>query len=91
MSSIFYRARFSRDHRWTQEHVSAYVDGELNSGGRLRLERHVGECEECRRMLGCLREMLDALHRLPASSGGFGPSRIAAAVRRRLPEPPAPN
>jgi anti-sigma factor RsiW len=91
MGSIFYRARFSQHHRWTQEHMSAYVDGELNSGGRLRLERHVGECEECRRTLVGVREMLDALHRLPASSGDFGPSRIAAAVRRRLAEPPGPD
>jgi anti-sigma factor RsiW len=89
MDSLFYRARFSWEHRWTPGHMSAYVDGELGSGGRLRLERHVGECEECRLMLDGLREMLDALHRLPAPSGTGEPNRLAAAVRLRLRDPPA--
>jgi anti-sigma factor RsiW len=89
MGSLFYRARFDSEHRWAPERMSAYVDGELGSGGRLRLERHVGECEECRLMLDGLREMLDALHRLPAPSGTGDPNRLAAAVRLRLREPPA--
>lgn len=89
MGSLFYRARFSWEHRWTPGHVSAYVDGELGSRGRLRLERHVGECEECRLLLVGLREMLDALRRLPAPSGVGEPDRLAAAVRARLREPPA--
>jgi anti-sigma factor RsiW len=88
MGNPFYRARFVWDHRWATGRMSAYVDGELGSRGRLRLERHVGECEECRLMLGGLREMLDALHRLPAPSG-TEPSRLAAAVQLRLREPPA--
>ena len=89
MGSLFYRARFSWEHRWTPGRMSAYVDGELGSGRRRRLERHVGECEECRLMLAGLREMLDALHRLPAPTGDSEPNRLAAAVRLRLREPPA--
>ena len=69
--------------------MSAYVDGELGSGRRLRLERHVSECEECRLILAGLRETLNALHRLPAPAGDSGPTEIAAAVRLRLREPPA--
>ncbi len=88
MDNLLHRARFSWEHRWTPGHMSAYVDGELGSGWRLRLERHVGECEECRLMLDGLREMLDALRRLPAPSGPGEPNRLAAAVRLRLRERP---
>ncbi len=89
MDRLIYRARFSWEHRWTPGHMSAYLDLELGARGRLRLERHVGECEECRRMLAGLREMLDALHRLPTPSGTCEPDALAAAVRVRLREPPA--
>jgi anti-sigma factor RsiW len=91
MGSLFYRARFSWDHRWTAGHMSGYVDGELRSRERLRLERHVGECQECRRMLTGLRDMLDALHRLPPPSQHREANQIARSVRLRLREPPAPD
>jgi hypothetical protein len=55
------------------------------------VERHVGECEECRRLLAGLRTVLSALHRLPARSGERDADQIAAAVRLRLSEPPAPD
>jgi anti-sigma factor RsiW len=88
MGSLFYRVRLRWDHRRTPGQMSVYLDGELASGGRLRFERHVGECAECRRTLAGLREMLDALHRLPAPAGDSDAARIAAAVRDRLPGPP---
>ncbi len=89
MSSFGQRVRFAVDHRWTPPHMSAYLDGELASGGRTRLERHVGECAQCRRLLAALRGMLDALQRLPAPSGGADALQIATSVRARLGEPPA--
>ncbi len=89
MASLLYRARFSLDHRWTPGHMSAYVDGELRSSRRLRLERHVSECEQCRRILAALRETLNALHRLPVPTADSEPNRIVTAVRRRLREPPS--
>jgi Putative zinc-finger len=91
MGSLFYRARFSWDHRWTAGHMSAYVDGELASRERLRLERHVRECQECRGLLAGLRDMLDALHRLPPPSQHREANQIARSVRLRLREPPAPD
>jgi anti-sigma factor RsiW len=91
MGTLFYRARFSWDHRWTPGHMSAYVDGELGSRDRLRLERHVRECRECRRMLAGLRTMLDALHRLPAPSRNREANEIARSVRQRLGGPPTPD
>lgn len=66
--------------------MSAFLDGELGSPRQARLERHAGDCPECRWLLGSLQRTVQALQRLPA---GRAP-RIAAAVRRRLDEPPAP-
>jgi anti-sigma factor RsiW len=87
MASLSYRARFSWDHRWTPGHLSRYVDGELTSRERLRVERHVRDCADCRLLLAGLRDVVGWLHRLPAPTGGADPGQIAASVRRRLREP----
>ena len=67
--------------------MSDYLDGELHPAGLTRIERHLAECAECRRLLAGLRQTLDGLHRLPAASGGSGALQIAASVRVRLSEP----
>ena len=85
MNGVIHRARFARDHRWTPRHMSAYIDGDLGSRRRARLERHTGECAECRGVLHSLRRMLVRLHSLPASGGRA--QGIARAVRQRLHEP----
>ena len=69
--------------------MSAYLDAELASGERWRMDCHLGECKECRRLLAGLRATLDALHRLRAPSGRADAFHIATAVRARLGEPPA--
>jgi anti-sigma factor RsiW len=69
--------------------MSAYLDGELASSRRTRMERHVKVCPECRRLLASLRRMLGALHGLPPPAGGADALQIAASVRLRLREPPA--
>jgi anti-sigma factor RsiW len=67
--------------------MSGYLDGELAQAGRTRMERHLGECAECRRLLAGLRRILDGLHRLPAPSPGVDAVQIAASVQRRLNPP----
>ena len=89
MSHPLDRARFRLDHRWAPPHISDYVDEELRSGRRRRLERHVAECEECRRLLASLREMLRVLHGLRTPSG-VDAARIVASVRLRIQEPGHP-
>jgi len=69
--------------------MSAYLDGELGSSARARIERHTQDCPECRRLLDGLRRMLGALHHLSPPSGGADALAIAASVRGRLDEPPA--
>ncbi|HKH87870.1 MAG TPA: zf-HC2 domain-containing protein [Acidimicrobiales bacterium] len=81
------RARFERDHRWAPENMSDYLDGELAASLRGRIERHLGECQECRRLLAGLRAVVDGLRRLPAPGGGVEAVQIAASVRVRLNEP----
>jgi anti-sigma factor RsiW len=84
MSDVLHRARFRVDHHWAPTRMSDYLDAELSSGRRRRMERHVGECEECRRLLAGLRATLEVLHGLRAPSGGVDAARIAASVRLRL-------
>ena len=85
MSGFLHRARFKRDHNWAPRHMSAYLDGDLVWGARARLERHTGECAECRGVLRSLGRMLERLHSLPASRRRA--PDIARAVRQRLHEP----
>jgi anti-sigma factor RsiW len=87
MHEFLSRPRFWRDHRWAPDHMSGYLDGDLASSGRDRMERHVGECRDCRTVLGELRLMIERLGRLPSPEGG-GAVRITTAVRVRLSEPP---
>jgi anti-sigma factor RsiW len=89
MNELLHRARFRRDHRWAPGRMSAYLDGELPASRRSRLERHLVECSECRRLLAGLKVVLQALHGLPAAAGPADATGIAASVRRRLSEPPA--
>jgi anti-sigma factor RsiW len=84
MNGFLHRARFKRDHRWAPRHMSAYLDGDLVSRARARLERHTGECAECRGVLDSLGRMLARLHSLPASRRRA--PDIARNVRRRLRE-----
>ena len=71
--------------------MSGYLDGELGSGRRARMERHAEECEECRGLLAGLRRMLDALQHLPRPDDGADALQIAASVRVRLGEPRRPD
>jgi hypothetical protein len=71
--------------------MSDYLDGELAGGGQDRMQRHLGECAECRRLLAGLRVVLEGLHRLPPPSGGAGAIGIAASVRLRLNDPNPPE
>jgi anti-sigma factor RsiW len=67
--------------------MSDYLDDELAPASRARMDRHVGVCAECRRLLAELRRIVDGLHRLATPSGGVDAVQIAAAVRARSSEP----
>ena len=84
MSGFLHRMRFRRDHRWAPEHMSDYVDGELAPHSLTRIEHHLGECAECRRLLAGLRRTLDALHLLPPPADHVDAAALGASVRARL-------
>jgi anti-sigma factor RsiW len=65
--------------------MSAYLDNDLAGRARARLERHVADCPECRRILRTLRRMLGLLGEAAAQPAGEAPD-ITAAVIRRLAE-----
>jgi len=87
MSTLMDRDRFRRDHRWAPGRMSDYLDGELAPARRARMERHLGEFADCRRLLAGLRRTVDALHRLTAPGEGVDALAIAASVRGRLGDP----
>ena len=48
-----------------QKLFSAYLDGHLSVGKRLRLQDHLEECEHCAEELGRIREVVALTNRLP--------------------------
>lgn len=48
----------------TRDHLSDYVDGELEGRSLLRVRRHLGRCKRCRAMLDSLTRTLDGLRSL---------------------------
>jgi anti-sigma factor RsiW len=69
-----------RDHMWTRKHLSEYLDEELDTRERERVERHVHMCPSCHRLLATLRKTLEGLHALgrqPLPAEGVADSVIA--------------
>ena len=67
--------------------MSAYLDSDLRTQARARLEHHTAECPECRSVLDDLRHMLALLHSVPPPEPVADVPAIASAVLRRLHEP----
>jgi len=88
MQEFSLRLRFWRDHRWAPGRMSEYLDGELPASSRSRMERHVRECVECRRLVAGLSQVMDGLHRLPLPEGAGRAVQIAASVLSRLRKSP---
>ena len=63
------------------EHISdslgAYIDGAVGAEERHRIERHLEQCEGCRRRLAQLQQIL-------AASGAIGGERMPAEMKTRL-------
>ncbi len=79
--------RFRLDHRWAPRNVSLYLDGELRSSERKRLEHHVDDCPECRELLRELSALIVKLGTLRDDRGAPVAQAILSSVRDRLDEP----
>lgn len=73
--------RFYREHRWTHGHLSEYLDGELDPSGRERVERHVGMCPDCWRVLATLKRTLADLMGLREDPSGDIADSVIARLR----------
>jgi hypothetical protein len=68
------------DHRWTQRRMSGYIDEDMTTRQRARLEAHASICPECGPLLRGLIWMVHALHGLRADPG----RSVAPSVIERL-------
>jgi len=78
------RRRYMREHRWTQAHLSDYLDDGLSPSERDRVDQHVGVCPHCRRVLRTLRRTLQSLMDLPVEPH---PSVADGVIERLRREP----
>lgn len=64
ISRLLERRRYMREHRWTHAHLSDYLDDEIESADKRRVEEHASICPQCRRVLATLRHTLARLGEL---------------------------
>lgn len=86
MIGLIRRLRLRREHRWTHQHLSGYLDRELAPGERERLQAHLGVCPQCRRVLATLRRTLEGLRGIGApptvdASGASIAERVIEGLR----------
>lgn len=61
--------REARDHRWSQHHISDYLDGALSPRQQRRLEAHAGLCPDCGRLRRSLTVLVSELRELGRRRG----------------------
>ncbi len=76
--------RFRRDHRFTYEHASDYLDGDLGDAGRARVADHIRWCPKCHELLTSLRRTVAALGELRFPADVDRDLDVASGVIARL-------
>ena len=71
----------SDDHRWSQQHLSHYVEGDLDPRARRRLDRHARDCIECERGIRAMRALVYVSRGLGGLAGVRAPETIFDRVR----------
>jgi anti-sigma factor RsiW len=82
--------RIDCKHVW--DHISAYIENDLDPGLRAEIDRHLETCEICSAVLDSTRNVVilmadDRIFELPA---GFS-ERLHARIDRELDKPKEPN
>jgi anti-sigma factor RsiW len=67
---------FARDHDWSQQHLSHYVEGDLQTRARRRLDRHARDCADCGRGIRAMRALVYAVQGLDGLAGVRAPATI---------------
>jgi hypothetical protein len=78
---------FLADHRWSQQHLSHYVEGDLTPRARRRLDRHARYCVDCGRGVRALRTLVYTVQALDGLAGIRAPATIFDRVRAAGPSP----
>lgn len=75
-----------RNHKFTQENLSAYLDGELSERDAARVRAHLASCETCRQEMEALQLAIRTLSGLPRVSlpCSFTLSPEAVQAQRRV-------
>ncbi len=63
--------------REIKEHLSEYLDGELDRAVGAEIERHLSECENCR-------VLVDTLNKTILLCRDYGPTSVPAGAHARL-------
>jgi anti-sigma factor RsiW len=71
----------ARDHQWSQQHLSHYVEGDLSRHARRRLDRHARDCADCWRGIRAMRALVSAVQGLDALAAVRAPAAIFDRVR----------
>jgi len=71
----------SGNHRWSQQHLSHYVEGDLRLRARRRLDRHARDCVDCGRGIRAMRALVYAVQGLDGLAGVRAPVTIFDRVR----------
>ena len=69
------------DHRWSQQHLSHYVEGDLRPRARRRLDRHARDCVDCGRGIRAMRALVYSVQALDGLAGVHAPASIFDRVR----------
>jgi anti-sigma factor RsiW len=76
-------------HGETREHLSDYVEGNLDPRTQTRVMRHLARCERCRMMLESFKRTLAQLRALgDIEQGTPAPATVSAILRRIAQEEP---
>ncbi len=82
MTSPLGMLRFHLDNRFTQRHVSEFLDGELPEVGRGRVARHAALCPRCAQLIASLRATIAALAALATRPDTTIADRVIERLRR---------
>jgi anti-sigma factor RsiW len=69
------------DHRWSQQHLSHYVEGDLPPRARRRLDHHARDCVDCGRGIRAMRALVYTVQGLDGLAGVRAPASIFDRVR----------
>jgi anti-sigma factor RsiW len=73
--------RRGASHDWSQQHLSHYVEGDLNWLARRRLELHAEDCPDCSAGIRALRSLVRLMHGVAERPSEPAPKSIFDRVR----------